>query len=113
MPVVSISKHNTQPLETCAASMVDKKNVTETMTSVNDPMFANSEINKILGALIMVKNEEMSIQITIDSVKNYIKHIIVYDTGSTDKTIKVIKDTCKRNSQILHLKRGVFTPLKI
>jgi len=107
MPVVSISKPKTQNAESTSTT-VEKANINEQIISVNDVIFANSEINHILGALIMVKNEEQSIQVTIDSVKEYIKHIIVYDTGSTDKTIKVIKDTCKRNGQVLHLKEGVF-----
>jgi glycosyltransferase involved in cell wall biosynthesis len=63
----------------------------------------------ILGALIMVKNEEESIRVTIDSTKNIINDIIVYDTGSTDNTIQIIKDACKKNNQRLHLKRGIFT----
>jgi len=107
MPVVSISKPKNQNIE-LSATLVEKKNINEPTISVNDPEFKNSEVNNILGALIMVKNEETSIQVTIDSVKQYIKHIIVYDTGSTDKTIKVIKNTCKQNGQVLHLKEGVF-----
>jgi glycosyltransferase involved in cell wall biosynthesis len=45
-----------------------------------------------IGALIMVKNEEKSIKTTIDSLKGYINSIIVYDTGSTDDTISIIKN---------------------
>ena len=62
----------------------------------------------MIAALIMVKNEEKSIEITINSIKNYIKHVIVYDTGSTDNTINVIKTTCEKNNQTLHLKNGIF-----
>lgn len=65
-------------------------------------------MNNLLGLLTMVKNEENSIKLTIDSTKDYIKHVIVYDTGSTDNTIKIIQDTCKKNGQILHLKIGEF-----
>ena len=68
----------------------------------------DSSINNIVGVVIMVKNEQQSIQATIDSVKDYIKHIIVFDTGSTDKTIEIVQNTCKQNKQILHLKQGVF-----
>ena len=64
--------------------------------------------DKILGMLIMVKNEEASIAVTINSVKEFIKYIIVYDTGSTDKTINIITKTCKINNQILSLKEGTF-----
>jgi len=65
-------------------------------------------MENLLGLLIMVKNEEKSIKLTIDSTKEYIKNVIVYDTGSTDNTIKIIRDTCKKNGQILHLKLGEF-----
>lgn len=65
-------------------------------------------MNNLLGLLIMVKNEENSIKLTIDSTKEYIKNVIVYDTGSTDKTIEIIRNTCKENGQILHLKTGKF-----
>lgn len=63
----------------------------------------------VLAALIMVKNEELSIQQTIDSTKGFLSDIIVYDTGSTDNTIQIVKDSCKRNGQRLHLKQGIFT----
>jgi len=62
----------------------------------------DASINNIVGVVIMVKNEQTSIQATIDSVKDYIKHIIVFDTGSTDKTIEIVQNTCKQNKQILH-----------
>lgn len=61
----------------------------------------------LIGILIMVKNEEKSIATTINSVKQ-IKNIIVFDTGSTDKTISIIDSTCKLNKQTLHLKTGSF-----
>ena len=64
--------------------------------------------NNLVGVLMMIKNEESSIAVTINSVKNYIKHIIIFDTGSTDKTIQIVKETCKENNQELHLKVGVF-----
>jgi len=56
----------------------------------------------------MIKNEEQSIAVTLNSTKNYFKHIIVYDTGSTDNTIQIVKDCCHKNNQILHLKQGIF-----
>jgi hypothetical protein len=64
--------------------------------------------NDLLAMLIMVKNEEKSIELTIKSVKNHIKHIIVFDTGSTDNTINIMKETCKKYNMILHLKIGQF-----
>ena len=64
--------------------------------------------NNLVGVLIMCKNEQDSISVTINSVKNYIKHVIVFDTGSTDRTVEIIKETCKNNGQELHLKSGEF-----
>ena len=66
------------------------------MTTNKQP---DASINNIVGVVIMVKNEETSIQVTIDSVKDYIKHIIVFDTGSTDKTLDIVKKTCKKFCQ--------------
>lgn len=64
--------------------------------------------SKTLGALIMVKNEEVSIRQTIQSLKNVVSDVIVFDTGSTDKTIDIIKATCLKNNQTLHLKISTF-----
>jgi len=61
-----------------------------------------------IGVLLMVKNEKESIQITIDSFKNYFSTVIVLDTGSNDNTIEIIKNTCKTNNQQLFLKETTF-----
>lgn len=64
--------------------------------------------DNLIGVLMMVKNEENNIAISINSFKKYIKHVIIYDTGSIDKTIDIITETCKKNNQILYLKQGTF-----
>jgi len=64
--------------------------------------------NNLVGVLMMIKNEENSISVSINSVKDYIKHVIIFDTGSTDRTIEIVKETCSANNQELHLKVGVF-----
>jgi hypothetical protein len=64
--------------------------------------------NNLVGVLMMIKNEENSIAVSINSVKDYIKHVIIFDTGSTDRTIEILKKTCEANNQELHLKEGVF-----
>lgn len=64
--------------------------------------------NNLVGVLMMIKNEENSIAVSINSVKDYIKHVIIFDTGSTDRTIEIVKETCATNNQELHLKVGVF-----
>ena len=62
-----------------------------------------------LGVLLMVKNEQDSITTTIQSVCPYVDQVLVYDTGSQDNTIQIIKDVCKKNDKLLSLKQGVFT----
>ena len=62
----------------------------------------------MLGAVLMLKNEESSVKLTLDSVRDHVKHVIVFDTGSTDNTVDIIKRTCKKNKQVLHLKEGGF-----
>jgi glycosyltransferase involved in cell wall biosynthesis len=64
--------------------------------------------DQLIGVLMMVKNEEESIVVSLESTKNYFKHILIFDTGSTDNTIKNIKEVTSKNNQILHLKEGTF-----
>ena len=64
--------------------------------------------DNLLGVLFMVKNEENSIKKSIESISKYIKNVIVFDTGSTDNTINIIKSVCKNNNLVLHLKQGKF-----
>ena len=61
-----------------------------------------------ISVILMVKDEKNSIKNTIDSFKNYIKSIIVLDTGSSDNTIEIIRQTCKKNNQQLYLKETQF-----
>lgn len=67
-----------------------------------------SQNDNIIGVLLMIKNEEDSIELSINSTSKYIKHVILFDTGSTDNTIKLAQKCCKNNNQILHLKQGIF-----
>lgn len=50
------------------------------------------EKNISVAAILMVKNEEKRIGVTIDSLVDKVDAIIVFDTGSSDATIKVITD---------------------
>jgi len=59
-----------------------------------------------IGVLIMVKNESESIQCTIESTKTHFDHIIIYDTGSTDDTISIIKKICNKNNQYLYINKA-------
>ena len=64
--------------------------------------------DNLVGAMLMIKNEEDTIALTINCFKDYIKHVLVFDTGSEDNTVQIVKDTCEKNNQILHLKVGKF-----
>ena len=50
-----------------------------------------------LAVALMVKNEERVIERCLSSVKDIADLIIVSDTGSTDKTIEIIKNFCIKN----------------
>lgn len=58
--------------------------------------FTNKQVNKtspvLITGLIMVKNQEKHILDAINSLNKLCDHIIVVDTGSTDNTVKVIKN---------------------
>lgn len=61
-----------------------------------------------IAAVIMAKNEEKRISITLESVKDSIVSVILYDTGSQDSTIQTVKDFCQKHKLELHLLQGVF-----
>lgn len=61
---------------------------------------------------IMVKNEEEQIVCTLNSIKD-VKNLFIYDTGSTDKTISIIREFCKENNVELHLSEGEFIDFSI
>jgi glycosyltransferase involved in cell wall biosynthesis len=63
---------------------------------------------KKVGVLMMVKNEKDSIEVSLNSTKGYFDVIIVFDTGSDDGTVDIIRRVCKKNDQVLYLKEGVF-----
>ncbi len=48
-----------------------------------------------ITAHCLVKNEENFINYAIKSVINFVDHVIVFDTGSTDKTVAIIQNLAK------------------
>ncbi len=66
------------------------------------------ENNNLIAVLLMIKNEQNSITTTISSFMDYFKHVIIYDTGSTDNTINILIDTCKTNNLKYYIKKGTF-----
>lgn len=62
----------------------------------------------MLALLMMIKNEEKRILVSLNSVKGIVDHIFIYDTGSTDNTLEIIRSFCKENNIPLTLKEDVF-----
>jgi len=61
-----------------------------------------------ITALIMVKNEEKRIGVSLESLLDKVDSITIYDTGSTDNTIDIIKNFCQKYNMELRLKIGSF-----
>lgn len=61
-----------------------------------------------IGLLMMVKNEEKRLQVSLDSLVGQVDALIFYDTGSTDKTIEIIENFSEKHKINLYLKKGDF-----
>jgi glycosyltransferase involved in cell wall biosynthesis len=61
-----------------------------------------------IGLLMMVKNEERRLHVSLNSVVGSVDAIIIYDTGSTDKTLDIIKEFSKKHRINLYIKQGDF-----
>lgn len=59
-------------------------------------------------AVMMVKNEDRFIWYSIASVLPYVSRFIIFDTGSTDKTVKIIKTF--KSSKIIFLQKNKTSP---
>lgn len=57
---------------------------------------------------MMIKNEEKTIRRTFRSVRNWVNKIVIYDTGSTDDTLKIISKMCKDEFIDLVIHQGEF-----
>jgi glycosyltransferase involved in cell wall biosynthesis len=56
----------------------------------------------------MVKNEHKRLHVTLESVKDAVQSIVMYDTGSTDDTIEIAHRFCGEHKIPLRLKTGEF-----
>jgi glycosyltransferase involved in cell wall biosynthesis len=61
-----------------------------------------------IGVVMMVKNESKRILISLLSIKDVADALIIYDTGSTDNTLDIIRTFAKTNDIKLHIKEGLF-----
>lgn len=65
-------------------------------------------INSIkIAVLVMVKNETKRILTTLESI-SHLDGLFVYDTGSTDNTVEIIENFCKKHEMDCKVKRGIF-----
>jgi glycosyltransferase involved in cell wall biosynthesis len=67
-----------------------------------------SEARKKVVLVMMVKNEEKRLEVSFNSVKDYVDTFVILDTGSTDRTTMIIKNYCKKHNINLFLKEEPF-----
>ena len=80
---------------------VDKKTINKLWENVEDrsKIVANAEEIKIISATL-VKNQENYIEGSINSSNGMADHIYVFDTGSEDRTLDVVRELQKMNKKI-------------
>ena len=61
----------------------------------------------------MLKNEEKRLHVSLNSVIGHIDSMVIYDTGSTDSTVSIVKEFAAKHSLPLHLKEGEFVDFSV
>jgi glycosyltransferase involved in cell wall biosynthesis len=61
-----------------------------------------------ISLVMMLKNEEKRLEISLYSVLGVISSLIIYDTGSTDSTVSILKKFSNDNNIPLYLMEGEF-----
>lgn len=64
-------------------------------------------------AALMAKNEEKRILVSLDSIKDSVSGVALYDTGSEDNTVKIVKDFCNKNNIEFFLLEGQFEDFSV
>ena len=59
--------------------------------------------NPHISLLIMMKDEEERLHVTLNSCLGHVDSIVAYDTGSTDNTIKILREFCEKHKLPLKL----------
>jgi phosphopantetheinyl transferase (holo-ACP synthase) len=67
----------------------------------------------VIGCLMMVKNEHARIHVTLDSITGVVDCLIIYDTGSTDDTMKIIIEHCEKHKLNLYMIQGEFVNFSV
>lgn len=68
----------------------------------------NERKGPTIGLLMMLKNEEKRILVSLKSVIGAVDALIIYDTGSTDRTIEIVEKFAQKYKINLYLKKGEF-----
>lgn len=66
-----------------------------------------------IGLVMMLKNEEKRILVSLQSVVGYVDALIIYDTGSTDKTIDIVKEFAEKHKINLYVQQGEFVNFSV
>jgi glycosyltransferase involved in cell wall biosynthesis len=61
-----------------------------------------------VACVMMVKNESARLRVTLDSVASSIQSMIIYDTGSEDDTLDILRQWSSETSIPLYLLQGSF-----
>ena len=66
-----------------------------------------------IALLMILKNEEKRLSVSLKSVIGIVKSLVIYDTGSTDNTLQILRDFSSENNIELHLKQGDFVDFSV
>lgn len=80
----------------------------ETVFQHVSPDYSLEKPQVTIGAAIMMKNEERNIEQSLRTTAPYVNAFVLYDTGSTDRTVQVCEQWCEREGIPLYLKKGTF-----
>ena len=59
-----------------------------------------------IAVIVPACNEELLIAKTVETIPEFVDHIIVIDDGSTDRTAGIVSEIASRNSRILFIQHG-------
>lgn len=61
-----------------------------------------------IALVMMLKNEQKRLHVTLNSVIGFVDSMVIYDTGSTDNTVSILEEFSVKHGIPLHLLRGDF-----
>ena len=63
--------------------------------------------DKTVAVVIPAYNEELLIRKVIDSMPNFVDHIVVIDDSSPDKTTEIVNELCRHDSRLVLLRHEI------